>query len=151
MDIRYNGCRPVCSRTHCSQVVPSGVLLGSAIFSGIGLLLLSYASGYWSFGAAAVFAVGITYFWPTMLGFVNENIPKSGALGLAIMGGIGFLGGAIAQPVLGRIYDIKFEVLNNSLAAGSATLRTVIILTVILTIAFSYLYLKRRGQRTNEA
>ena len=133
------------------RLSPSGVLLGSAIFSGIGLLLLSYAGGYWSFGAAAVFAVGITYFWPTMLGFVNENIPKSGALGLAIMGGIGFLGGAIAQPVLGRIYDIKFEALNNSLAAGSATLRTVIILTVILTIAFSYLYLKRRGQRTNEA
>ena len=130
---------------------PSGVLLGSAIFSGIGLLLLSYAGGYWSFGAAAVFAVGITYFWPTMLGFVNENIPKSGALGLAIMGGIGFLGGAIAQPVLGRIYDIKFEALNNSLAAGSATLRTVIVLTVILTIAFSYLYFRRRSQKTNEA
>jgi len=84
------------------RLSPSGVLLGSAIFSGIGLLLLSYASGYWSFGAAAVFAVGITYFWPTMLGFVNENIPKSGALGLAIMGGIGFLGGAIAQPLLGN-------------------------------------------------
>ncbi|MCH7514982.1 MAG: MFS transporter [Bacteroidetes bacterium] len=133
------------------RLSPSGVLLGSAIFSGIGLLLLSYAGGYWSFGAAAVFAVGITYFWPTMLGFVNENIPKSGALGFAIMGGIGFLGGAIAQPVLGRIYDIKFEVLNNSLAAGSATLRTVIVLTVILTIAFSYLYFRRRSQKTNEA
>ncbi len=127
------------------RLSPSGVLLGSAIFSGIGLLLLSYASGYWSFGAAAVFAVGITYFWPTMLGFVNENIPKSGALGLAIMGGIGFLGGAITQPILGRIYDIKFDALNNSLAAGSATLRTVIVLTVILTIAFSYLYFSRRG------
>lgn len=133
------------------RLSPSGVLLGSAIFSGIGLLLLSYAGGYWSFGAAAVFAVGITYFWPTMLGFVNENIPKSGALGLAIMGGIGFLGGAIAQPVLGRIYDTKFEALNNSLAAGSATLRTVIVLTFILTIAFSYLYFSRRNQQTNEA
>ncbi len=132
------------------RLSPSGVLLGSAIFSGIGLLLLSYANGYWSFGAAAVFAIGITYFWPTMLGFVNENIPKSGALGLAIMGGIGFLGGAIAQPVLGRIYDTKFETLNNSLAAGSATLRTVIVLTVILTIAFSYLYFSRRNQQINE-
>ena len=40
-----------------------------------------------------------------MLGFVSENIPTSGALGLAIMGGIGFLGGAIAQPVLGAIFD----------------------------------------------
>jgi len=109
--------------------------------------MASHASGLWSFGAAAVFAIGITYFWPTMLGFVNENIPKSGALGLAIMGGIGFLGGAIAQPVLGRIYDIKVEVLNDNLAAGSATLRTVILLTVILTIAFTYLYFRQRKKR----
>ena len=126
------------------RLSPSGVLLGSAIFSGIGLLLLSYSSGYWSFGAAAVFAIGICYFWPTMLGFVNENIPQSGALGLAIMGGIGFLGGAIAQPVLGRINDIYSETMTDSLAAGSATLRTVIVLTVILTVAFTFLYLRQR-------
>ncbi|MEN8226763.1 MAG: MFS transporter [Bacteroidota bacterium] len=126
------------------KLSPSGVLLGSAIFSGLGLFLLSISSGYWSFGAAAVFAIGITYFWPTMLGFVNENIPKSGALGLAIMGGIGFLGGAIAQPLLGKIYDIKFEALGDSLAAGSATLQSVIVLTVVLTVAFIYLYLRQR-------
>ena len=78
-----------------------------------------------------------------MLGFVNENIPKSGALGLAIMGGIGFLGGAIAQPLLGKIYDIKFEALGDSLAAGSATLRTVIVLTAVLTVAFIFLYLRQ--------
>jgi fucose permease len=127
---------------------PTGVLLGSAIFSGLGLYFLSITSGYLSFGAAAVFAVGITYFWPTMLGFVNENIPKSGALGLAIMGGIGFLGGAIAQPLLGKIYDIKFEALGDSLEAGSATLRTVIVLTVVLTVAFVFLYIRQRKVRT---
>lgn len=130
------------------RLSPSGVLLGSAIFSGIGLLLLSYLSGYWSFLAAAVFAVGITYFWPTMLGFVNENIPQSGALGLAIMGGIGFLGGAIAQPVLGWIYDNKVAELQNNLAAGASTLRSVILLTIILTIAFIYLNIRQRRKKT---
>ncbi len=129
------------------RLSPSGVLLASAIFSGIGLYLLSISSGYWSFAAAAVFAVGITYFWPTMLGFVNENIPQSGALGLAIMGGIGFLGGAIAQPLLGRIYDLRVAELGDSLAAGSATLRTVILLTVVLTIAFTYLYIRQRKKK----
>ena len=89
----------------------SGELLISAIFSGIGLYLLSIASGYMAFGAAAVFAIGITYFWPIMLGFVSENIPKSCALGLAIMRGIGFLGGAIAQPIMGSIYDDKLIIL----------------------------------------
>ncbi len=128
------------------KLSPGGVLLGSAIFSGLGLFLLSISNGYWSFGAAAVFAVGITYFWPTMLGFVNENIPRSGALGLAIMGGIGFFGGGIAQPLLGRIYDLKFDALGDSLAAGSATLRTVILLTAVLTVAFTFLYLRQRSQ-----
>ncbi len=129
------------------RLSPSGVLLGSAIFAGLGLYLLSISSGYWSFGAAAVFAMGITYFWPTMLGFVNENIPKSGALGLAIMGGIGFLGGAIAQPLLGKIYDLKFEELGDSLKAGSQTLQTVIVLTVVLTIAFTFLYINQRKKK----
>ena len=91
--------------------------------------------------------MGITYFWPTMLGFVNENIPKSGALGLAIMGGIGFLGGAIAQPLLGKIYDLKFEELGDSLEAGSQTLQTVIVLTVVLTIAFTFLYMNQRKKK----
>jgi len=131
------------------KLSPSGVLLGSAIFAGLGLFLLSISGGYWSFGAAAVFAIGITYFWPTMLGFVNENIPKSGALGLAIMGGIGFLGGAIAQPLLGKIYDIKFASMGDSLAAGSATLRTVIVLTAVLTVAFIFLYLRQRRLKSS--
>lgn len=130
------------------RLSPSGVLLGSAIFAGIGLLMLSYLSGYWSFLAAAVFAVGITYFWPTMLGFVNENIPKSGALGLAIMGGIGFLGGAIAQPVLGRIYDLKMNELQDNLLAGAETLRSVIVLTIILTVAFIYLNFRQRRKKS---
>ncbi len=86
-----------------------------------------------------------------MLGFVNENIPKSGALGLAIMGGIGFLGGAVAQPLLGKIYDIKFVALGDSLAAGSATLRSVIVLTVVLTVAFTYLYIRQRRVKSRKS
>jgi fucose permease len=129
------------------RLSPGGVLLGSAIFSGIGLFLLSISGGLWSFAAAAVFAIGITYFWPTMLGFVNENIPKSGALGLAIMGGIGFFGGGIAQPLIGKIYDMKYTELGDSLEAGSSTLQFVIILTVVLTVAFTYLYLNQRKKK----
>ncbi|NNE70812.1 MAG: MFS transporter, partial [Rhodothermales bacterium] len=50
----------------------TGMLLFSAVFSFIGLIAMSYASGALTFVAAAVFAVGICYFWPTMLGFVSE-------------------------------------------------------------------------------
>ncbi|MFZ5428637.1 MAG: MFS transporter [Bacteroidota bacterium] len=118
-----------------------GVLLASAVLAGIGLYLVSISSGWWTFAAATVFALGVAYFWPNMLGVVAEKIPNSGALGLAIMGGVGFLGGAIAQPTLGKIYDnnlVKFS--QDHLAAGAATLQSVIILTVLLTAGFLYLY-----------
>jgi len=121
-----------------------GVLLFSAVFSGIGLYLMSISAGALLFAAATVFALGVAYFWPNMLGVVAEKVPLSGALGLAIMGGIGFLGGAIAQPALGRIYDVQVDRLGNELAAGAATLQYVIILSVILTVAFIYLFFKYR-------
>ena len=119
-----------------------GVLLFSAIFSGIGLYLMSISSGAGLFASATVFAMGVGLFWPNMLGVVSEKSPTTGALGLAIMGGIGFLGGAIAQPVLGAIYDRQLIKFGNDLAAGSATLQYVIILPLFLTLAFLYLFLK---------
>ncbi len=124
-----------------------GVLLFSAFFSGIGLYLMSISSGAMLFAAATVFALGVGYFWPNMLGVVAEKVPTSGALGLAIMGGIGFLGGAIAQPALGRIYDVEMGKLGNDIAAGAATLQYVIILSVILTVAFTFLFLRHRKKQ----
>jgi fucose permease len=144
------------------------VLLTSAILAFAGLLLLGYTNGVMIFAAAAVFALGVAFFWPSMLGFVSENIPQSGALGLAIMGGIGFLGGAIAQPVLGAIFDAQtavsvpagqtLEVLKAAaagtadastwaqvkLAGGAHTLRYVAIVPAFLIVAFSYLFILKR-------
>lgn len=71
---------------------PSGVLLASAILSVAGVWMLRTIEGPALYAGAVVFAMGVCYFWPTMLGFVNENIPKSGALGLSLMGGVGMLG-----------------------------------------------------------
>lgn len=144
------------------------VLLTSALLAFIGLLLLGYTSGAMVFAAAAVFALGVAFFWPSMLGFVSENIPQSGALGLAIMGGIGFLGGAIAQPALGAIYDAQINLavpagqtvealkaalsgtpeasvwIQTQLAAGANTLLYVAIIPAVLIVAFGYLYLYKR-------
>ena len=52
---------------------------------------MTQVDGAMTFVAAAVFAIGITFFWPTMISFVAENIPESGALGLSVMGGLGML------------------------------------------------------------
>ena len=65
------------------------VVLGDILF--LGMQLLAGASGSFVFVAAAIFALGVTFFWPTTLAFVSENLPQSGAFGLSIMGGLGML------------------------------------------------------------
>lgn len=86
---------------------PTGLLLASAAVSGVGLYLLSFAETVtMAFVVATVFAAGVAFFWPTMLGFVNERVPRSGALGLGLMGGIGMtISGLVAIPVMGDIAD----------------------------------------------
>lgn len=87
------------------RISPAGVLLFSAIFATFGLYLLATQTGNMLFVAAAVFAVGVTYFWPTMLGFVAEYTPKTGAIGLSLIGGAGMFAVSIFSPVMGRMYD----------------------------------------------
>ena len=111
------------------------MLLFSAIFSFIGLWLLTNATGSYVFGAAAVFAVGITFFWPTTLSFISENLPQSGAFGLSIMGGLGMFSVSLILPAMGRIMDG---------APGSDAIRIMSILPAILIVMYGGLYLVRR-------
>ncbi len=116
----------------------SGMLWFSAIFSFFGLMALSMASGAMTFVAAAIFAVGITFFWPTMLSFVAEHIPESGALGLSIMGGLGMLSTSIVLPLMGRVMDEN--------VSGAGTLQLMAILPAILILLFGglFFYMKKR-------
>lgn len=113
------------------KLSPTGMLLFSAVFTAIGLYLLSIASGWATFAAATVFAMGVCYFWPTMLGLTAERVPKSGALGLAIIGGIGMLAVQFILPVMGHVYDAQ---------GGSAALRVAGVLPVILIVIFGALF-----------
>jgi hypothetical protein len=89
------------------RLSPTGMLVASAILSGIGLFWLSFAETMTvALASATVFALGVCYFWPTMLGVVSERVPKGGALALALMGGMGMLAsGMVASPWLGKIAD----------------------------------------------
>ena len=112
---------------------PTGVLLGSAIFSVAGLLLLSIASGpVMTVLSAAVFAVGVCYFWPTMIGVASEYVPKSGALGMSILGGAGFVATSMVLPIMGKSIET---------AGAQTTLRNMAVLPVILVVAFIFLYI----------
>lgn len=89
------------------RLSPTGLLLASAVLAGIGLYGLSYSESIVpAFITATIFALGVCYFWPTMLGVTSERVPKGGAMALAFMGGIGMLiVGLITTPYMGKIAD----------------------------------------------
>lgn len=98
------------------RISPSGLLLASAIVSTIGIYLLGTLTGGAIFLAAIIFGIGVAYFWPTMIGFVAENIPKSGALGINLVGGAGMLAVSIYMFFMGGYYD---NLIAAALPAGS--------------------------------
>jgi len=129
---------------------PNGMLIVSSFLACIGLFLLSRASGYAAFGAAFVFAAGICFFWPTMLGFVSEYLPNTGALGLSLMGGAGMFSTSLIIPIMGKWYD-NFK--SAAVAAGSATpdadagsntFLKVAIMPAIVLVVFIIIYIARR-------
>jgi fucose permease len=89
------------------QLAPTGMILMAAILTGTGLLGLSYASGLWSaLVAATLFAWGVAFFFPTMVGLVSERMPKTGSLGIVLMAGVGLgMSGIAGVPVMGKIAD----------------------------------------------
>lgn len=91
--------------TFLHRISPISMLIVSAIFSAAGLFLLSKSSGMMVFASATLFAIGVCFFWPTMLGFANDRLPATGALGMAILGGCGMLSVSLVLPVIGRFYD----------------------------------------------
>ncbi len=89
------------------KVSPVGLLFLCASIACIGLKL---ASGMTTFAAAlvalAIYAIGKTFFWPTMLAVVGDRFPQTGAVAMSIMGGIGMLSaGLIGGPGLGYAKD----------------------------------------------
>ena len=84
-----------------------GILLASSLLSGLGLLWLGFATGTLTlFLAATVFGVGVTYFWPTMLGVTAERFPKGGAFLLGIVGAAaGLFLSYVTVPGMGRLHD----------------------------------------------
>ncbi len=85
---------------------PPQLLLLSSVFSIIGLFALSAMSGAMIFGAFVIYAVGQTFYWPTVLGFVSEQFPKGGAMTLNTVSAMGLMTvGIFGFPFLGAVQD----------------------------------------------
>jgi MFS family permease len=88
-------------------LTPLGLLATCAALAIVGLFLLSKAAGLVAiFGAATLYGVAKTFFWPTTLGVVSEQTPKGGALTLNAIAGIGMLSvGIIGGPFIGALQE----------------------------------------------
>jgi MFS family permease len=121
---------------------PIGTLFVCSILTAIGLYWLGSlqpgTGALVAFAAATIFAVGKSYFWPTMIGVTAEQFPRGGALLISLIGGTGMLSVAVALPIMGARID--------SLGPAAA-LRMVAVLGVILAFIFGglFVYFKARG------
>jgi MFS family permease len=115
------------------------------------------------FVGAIVFGMGVCYFWPTMLGFVSENLPKTGAVGMNLMGGAGMFAVSVYTVFMGGYYDklvaAKLPAGDTSEAAmneakklaGPEVLNATLIIPVILIIAFAILLFYMRGKKNTNS
>jgi len=144
---------------------PSGVLLISAILAAVGLYLLGHTTGNMLFVGAIIFGIGVCYFWPTMLGFVAENLPKTGAVGLNLMGGAGMFAVSVYMIFMSDFYDtlVKAKIpkgtADAALAAvtneakklaGPEVINATLMIPLILIVAFIGLnvYMKNKKAAT---
>lgn len=145
------------------RLSPQGVLVISAILSAAGLYMLGHSTGDMVFVGALVFGLGVCYFWPTMLGFVAENLPKTGAVGLNLMGGAGMFAVSIYMMFMGKFYDEKVlaklpagsdlatfsdqaTLTAAKTAAGPEIINATLVIPIALTVAFIGLYFYMRNK-----
>jgi len=88
------------------KIAPTALIALSAIVAAAGLYMFSHATTVTAaFLWAGVFAVGIAFWWPTMLGITSERFPRSGALGLAVIGATGSFATALSGPIMGWLSE----------------------------------------------
>jgi hypothetical protein len=89
------------------KVSPVGLLFICAVLACIGLNLVSGITSFiGAILALSVYAFGKTFFWPTMLAVVSDRFPRTGAIAISIMGGIGMMSaGLLGSAGLGYAKD----------------------------------------------
>ena len=96
---------------------PITLLFVCAVMACIGLNLVSGATAFTgAIIALTIYGFGKTFFWPTMLAVASDRFPRSGAIAISIMGGIGMMSsGLLGSPGLGYAKDrFSGEALNES-------------------------------------
>lgn len=135
------------------KISPQALLVVSAILAALGIYMFTVVTGPMLYLAAIVFGMGVTFFWPTMLGFVNTNLPETGALGLNLMGGAGMFAVSIFTIFMGDYYKQIEIAAGNNLTAGKLVLEATLVIPIVLIVAFIglTLYMRGKGKSTTAA
>lgn len=133
------------------KISPQALLVVSAILAALGIYMFTVVTGSMLYLAAIIFGMGVTFFWPTMLGFVNTNLPKTGALGLNLMGGAGMFAVSIFTIFMGDYYKQIEIAAGNNLTAGKLVLEATLVIPIVLIVAFIGLTIYMRGRGKSAA
>jgi len=89
------------------KISPIGLLLICSILAVIGLNMVSGITSFvGALVALSVYALGKTFFWPTMLAVIGDRFPRTGAIAMSIMGGCGMMSaGLLGSAGLGYAKD----------------------------------------------
>ncbi|HOJ32585.1 MAG TPA: MFS transporter [Candidatus Hydrogenedentes bacterium] len=120
------------------KFTPVSLIAFTAPFAAVGLFLCNIAKTplMW-FIASGLLYFGVCFWWPTMLGITSERFPRTGAFGLALIGGTGSISTAVAGPVMGLI---------NDKLGPEKVLPIWAILPVVICIVFFLIYLSDRAK-----
>ena len=125
----------------------TGMLLFSAVFTTIGLYMMGTMDGSMLFVSAFVFGIGVTYFWPTMIGFVATYLPATGAVGMAVIGAAGMFAVSIYMQFMGGFYD-ELMVGLSEVEAGRKVIMTTLYIPVALIAIFAGIHLHIRRKHS---
>ena len=136
---------------------PIGVLFLSAIVTTIAIFMMSKVDGQMLYVVSVLFALGVCYFWPTMIGFVSEYLPKTGALGMSLVGGAGMAATGMWNPIIGSWLDEEKQIAIDmgiaqdaaEVVAGQAALGNMVYFPLSLVFLFGILFVFRNKLEKN--
>ena len=108
--------------------------------------MMATVDGNMLFVSAVIFGVGVTYFWPTMIGFVATYLPKTGAVGMAVIGAAGMFAVSIYTQIMGGYYDGLISNLSE-VEAGRAVIKTTLYIPIALIVIFAGIHFYMRGKQ----
>jgi hypothetical protein len=89
------------------KLAPTGMLIAASVLTAIGLYMFAFIETGMVplLLAGTVFAAGVAFYFPTMVGLLSERFPQAGSLGIVLLIGMGFLGSGASNAIMGDIAD----------------------------------------------